>query len=459
MAVPGVIFASEAMLPKIFADEAPVQVRNAACLPGILGHSIAMPDIHWGYGLPIGGVIATDIDEGVISPGGVGADINCGVRLVRTNLVYDDVQASLKTLVQSLYKTIPCGVGSAGKIVLSRKNLRNVLIKGSKWAVQNGYGWNEDTDYTEDNGCLEGASDETLSKQALERGKNQLGTLGSGNHFLEIQVIDKIIDTEIAHILNLHEGQLCVMIHSGSRGLGYQVSDDYIRQMDKAAVKYHINLPDRQLACTPFRSPEGRAYLSAMRSAANYAYANRQCIMHWVREVFAGVFGLSAEQLGMHLLYDVTHNTAKVETHKIHGRDRQVIVHRKGATRSLPQKHPDVPVKYSGIGQPVLVPGSMGSHSYVLVGNHTAMEHSFGSTCHGAGRVMSRRQAVKNTKGRSIERELADQGIIVISRGKRTLKEECPEAYKDVSEVVRVVHDAGLSKQIVRLRPVGVVKG
>jgi len=459
MRVPGLIFSSENMLKQIFSDEAPIQVKNAATLPGIVKYSMAMPDIHWGYGLPIGGVIATDIDSGIISPGGVGSDINCGVRLVRTDLVRSDIKDYVKKLISVIFQEIPCGVGSRGRIKLSREEEKNVLIKGSQWAVKNGYGWAEDTDFTEDNGRLEGADPSAVSNRALDRGRDQLGTLGSGNHFLEIQVVDEIFNQEKAEKLGIFKGQICMMIHCGSRGFGHQVCDDYLEKMGRAVSKYRIELPDRQLACAPLNSPEGKQYFSAMKAAANYAYANRQCILHWVRGSFEKVLGKSAESMGMHLVYDVTHNTAKIEEHTVDGKKVRLCVHRKGATRSFPPHNPVLPEKYYEIGQPVIIPGDMGRSSFLLVGKDKAMEYSFGSTCHGAGRLMSRRKAIKSARGRAINRELEDKGIFVMSRGRDTLKEECPEAYKNVEDVVDVVHNAGLSEKIAKLIPIGVIKG
>jgi len=459
MRVPGLIFSNEKMLKQIFSDEAPVQVKNAATLPGIVKYSMAMPDIHWGYGLPIGGVIATNLDDGIISPGGVGSDINCGVRLVRTDLAHSEVKNHIKDLISVIYREVPCGVGSRGRIKLSDKDEQRVLVEGSKWAVDNGYGWREDLDFTEDNGRLDGADPSSVSQRAFSRGRDQLGTLGSGNHFLEIQVVDEIFNQNIAEELGIFKGNICVMIHCGSRGFGHQVCDDYLVKMGQAVSKYRIELPDRQLACAPFSSPEGREYFAAMKAAANYAYANRQCIMHWVRGSFEQVLGMSAEKIGMHLIYDVTHNTAKVEEHIVEGKKMELCVHRKGATRSFPAKNPVLPEKYYNIGQPVIIPGDMGRYSYLLIGGEKAMEYSFGSTCHGAGRVMSRKKAVRSAKGRAIERELQDRGIFVMSRGRDTLKEECPEAYKDVQDVVDIVHNAGISEKIAKFKPIGVVKG
>jgi tRNA-splicing ligase RtcB len=460
MRVPGLIYASKDMIPLIRQDSTPLQVVNVACLPGIMKYSIAMPDIHWGYGFSIGGVAATSIDKGgIISPGGVGSDINCGVRLIRTNLKAGDVKGKLTSLVEALFRNIPSGVGSHGCINLSVKEGKDVLVKGAKWAVEHGYGIPEDLIYTEEHGQLSFADPDSVSKRALERGHNQLGTLGSGNHFLEVQVVDKIFDTEVAKVFGLEKDQITVMIHSGSRGLGYQTCEDYLRTMGDAARKYGIYLPDRQLACAPVDSPEGKKYLGAMAAAANYAWANRQCIMHWTREVFERIFNLSDKELGMNLVYDVAHNIAKIEEHEINGKKVKLCVHRKGATRAFPAGHPDIPEKYKDVGQPVIVPGDMGRASYVLVGTKLGLEEAFGTACHGAGRVMSRSKAIKSAKGRSITKELAEQGIIVRSTGKETLAEEMPEAYKDVTAVVNVLHNAGIAKKVARMVPIGVIKG
>jgi len=459
MRVPGLIFADDELLKHVAMEETTKQVKNAAHLPGIVKYSMAMPDIHWGYGLPIGGVVATDLETGVISPGGVGYDINCGVRLIRTNLVSSEVLKHVQKLIDRMFAEIPCGVGRGGKLKISQFEEKKVLVEGSGWAVKQGFGWQDDLSATEDGGKLEGADPVNVSLRALERGRNQLGTLGSGNHFLEIQRVDEIYDNHKADCLGVFKDQICIMVHSGSRGLGYQVCDDYLALMGRVIGKYKIELPDRQLACAPIQSQEGKNYLSAMRGAANYAWANRQIIMHWVREVFERKFGRSAENLGMDLVYDNTHNIAKFEKHEIDGKQQTICVHRKGATRSYPVGHQLVPSIYKEIGMPVIVPGDMGRASYLMVGSKNALKHSFGSTCHGAGRVMSRRRAVREMKGRAIERELADKGIIVRSRGRDTLKEEVSEAYKDIDHVVEVVHKADLSVRVARLVPLGVIKG
>ena len=459
MRVDGIIYATDRMMKDIRSDKAPEQVANVAFLPGIVKYSLAMPDIHWGYGFPIGGVAATDIEEGgVVSPGGVGFDINCGVRLVKTNLHEKEVQARLKDLVYALYNDIPAGVGSKGDIRISAQEERKLLVEGSEWVVRHGYGRIEDLDCTEERGAIKGADPDKVSERAYERGKNQSGTLGSGNHFLEVQVIDEIYDEDVADAFGLSVGQVTLMIHSGSRGLGYQICDDYSRGMIRCLSKYNITVPDRQLACAPVKSEEGQAYLGAMKCAANYAWANRQCLMHLARLVFEKVFRKGPKDLGMDLVYDVAHNIAKIEKYNIDGRTKTLCVHRKGATRAFPPGHAELPEKYKKTGQPVIIPGDMGRNSYLLAGTEKAQE-TFYSTCHGAGRLMSRSAAIKAGRGRSISRELEDKGIIVKSSGRETLAEEMPEAYKDVNEVVGVVQGAGISKRVCRMRPMGVIKG
>jgi len=459
MQVPGLIYSDKEMLKQVCANQAPQQVVNVAHLPGLLNYSMAMPDIHWGYGFPIGGVAAVDMDEGVISPGGVGYDINCGVRLVRTNLTRADIQDQIRSLVHTLFLNIPSGVGSKGKLRLSKKDERAVLQNGAAWAVNQGFGWNEDVELTEQNGCLKGADPDALSARALERGRPQLGTLGAGNHFLEIQEIQEVFDNNSASAFGLEKGQITIMIHTGSRGLGYQVCDDNLDRMVRAMHRYNIVVPDKQLACTPVLSPEGKQYFAGMAAAANYAWTNRQIILHWVRQSFEQVLAQSAESMGLHMVYDVAHNIAKFEKHTVKNKQKTVAVHRKGATRAFGPGHPALPEKYREVGQPVLIPGDMGTGSYVLVGTQRAMDESFGSTCHGAGRVMSRHAAVRAAKGRSIQLEMEKRGIIVISRGRKTLLEEAPEAYKDIDRVVDIVHCAGLSRKVARMKPLGVVKG
>ncbi|MCX5706248.1 MAG: RtcB family protein [Candidatus Omnitrophica bacterium] len=459
MRVPGIIYCNEKLLKDIRNDKAAEQVANVAFLPGIVNASLAMPDIHWGYGFPIGGVAATDPEEGgVISPGGVGFDINCGVRLLRTDLKYDDIKDKISDLVYALFNDIPSGVGSKGDIRVSVKEEKEILIKGARWAVEKGYGIEDDLDCTEENGAMQGADPLAVSERAYERGKAQSGTLGSGNHFLEIQVIDQLYNRDICDELNLDLGQVTIMIHSGSRGFGYQVCEDYTRSMVHCLNKYNINLPDRQLACAPVNSEEGKAYLGAMKCAANYAWANRQCLMYLTRKVFEKIFAMSWQKLGMFLIYDVAHNIAKIEKHLVDGKEKNLCVHRKGATRALPAGHPALPSRYKKIGQPVIIPGDMGRNSYLLVGQDKAAE-TFFSTCHGAGRLMSRSAAIRSINPDTLLKELESKGIIVKASGRGTIVEEAPQAYKDVNEVVNVVHNAGISKRVCRMRPLGVIKG
>jgi len=460
MRVPGIIYSSEKMIGGIGSDESPKQVANVAYLPGIIKYSLAMPDMHWGYGFPIGGVAAFDLEEGIISPGGVGYDINCGVRIMTTTLQFDEIKNKLHDLVYSLFSNIPSGVGSKGTLKLSVNEEKKVLREGAKWAVNNGYGSPDDLVATEDGGKMEGADPDCVSDRALERGKQQLGTLGSGNHFLEIEVVEEIFDKKVAAAFGLEsEGQVAVVIHSGSRGFGYQVCDDYLAKMVKNINKLGVPLPDRQLACAYINSDEGRRYFAAMACAANYAWANRQMLMHGTRDIFEKTLRMSPREVGMNLIYDVSHNIAKIEEFPIDGKMRKVCVHRKGATRAFPPGHPALPDMYSKVGQPVIIPGDMGTGSYVLVGTEKAFSETFGSTCHGAGRVMSRTRAKKASRGRSIQKEMADRDVIVMATGRGTLQEEIPEAYKDVDAVVDVVHNAGLSRKIAKLRAVGCIKG
>ena len=460
MRADGVFFASESLLRLLKQDQSLLQLANVATLPGIQSYSLAMPDIHWGYGFPIGGVAAFDVEEGVVSPGGVGYDINCGVRVLASRLTREEVQGRMHDLVAALFRNVPSGVGSRRKdLRLSAKDEELVLGKGAEWAIRHGFGDEADLDHIEDRGCIGGADPDAVSDKARERGRSQLGTLGSGNHFLEIGYIDALYDEEAAAALGLSVGQVTVSIHTGSRGLGYQVCDDYLVEMQAAARRYEIELPDPQLCCAPVNSPEGRRYLSAMAASANFAFTNRQLITHWVRESFQHVLGRSPRDLGLRLIYDVAHNIAKIEEHAVGGKTRRVCVHRKGATRSFGPGHPALPPAYRSLGQPVIIPGDMGRCSFILVGNPRAMESTFGSTCHGAGRVLSRHAAIRAARGRHIAGELQKQGVFVMAASKGTLVEEMPEAYKDVTEVVRTVHDAGLSRMVARLRPLGVVKG
>ncbi len=460
MRVPGLIFADERLMADLQNGKSLEQVADVAMLPGIVKASMAMPDIHWGYGFAVGGVAATDPEQGgVISPGGVGFDVNCGVRLMRTNLTEEEVRPVLKALVAQLFRDIPCGVGAGGDIKFNKDQERRILTDGAQWIVKQGYGVPRDVEHTEAKGRLEGADPDRVSERAYERGKGQVGTLGSGNHFLEIQVVDHIFDPQAASVFGLHEGSVVVMIHSGSRGLGYQVCDDYLEDTLKAAAKYGISLPDRQLACAPVNSPEGQAYLGAMRAAANYAWANRQLLMHRARSVFERIFGKGWQALGMSLVYDVAHNIAKMERYAVDVKEKLLCVHRKGATRAFPPGHPELPEDYRPTGQPVIIPGDMGRNSYLLLGSAQSLTESFGSSCHGAGRVMSRTAAIRSAKGRSIRQELEEKGIIAMARGRTGLDEEQPAAYKDVNEVVKVVEGAGLSRRVCRMRPIGVIKG
>ena len=460
MLTDGIVYASGEMMQEIKRDKALEQVANVACLPGIVGESLAMPDIHYGYGFPIGGVAATAVEAGVVSPGGVGYDINCGVRLLRTDLTEAEVRPRIQDIVDQIFVAVPSGVGSKGKVRVKAQELRRVLTHGSQWAVRQGMGWPEDPDHIEDGGRIEGADPEALSARAIQRGLPQLGTLGAGNHFLEVQVVDEIYDAEVAQALGLAApGQITVMIHTGSRGLGYQVCDDSLKEMQQAVQRYGIKLPDRQLVCAPVQSPEGRKYLAGMAAAANYAWANRQCITHWTREAFEHVFETGAQKLGMHIIYDVAHNVAKLEMHEVGGQRKQLCVHRKGATRAFGPGHPSLTPQHRQTGQPVIVPGDMGTASYLLVGTEGAMRETWGSTCHGAGRVMSRHAAISKARGRDIAQELASRGIYVRAASRQVLAEEMPEAYKDVDEVVQVCHGAGISKLVARMTPLGVMKG
>ena len=461
MNVPVKIYASDALVQKMKQDATFKQATNAACLPGIYKHSIVLPDGHQGYGFPIGGVAATDYENGVISPGGVGYDINCGVRVLRTNLDEKDVRPKVRQLIDQLFTDIPTGVGKQGKIHLrSHSGIDEVLRDGSKWAVEEGYGWEEDLEHQEANGRIDIADPSEVPGSAKERGLKQSGTLGSGNHFIEIQLVDDIYDEEAAKLMGItRKGQVMVMIHSGSRGLGHQVCSEYIRKMTQAMRKYNIEVPDRELCCAPTTSPEGQAYLGAMSAAANYAFANRQVMMHWTRQAFSKIMGQSPEDLDMGLIYDVAHNMGKVEEHTIDGQKKKVVVHRKGATRAFPPGHPDIPSKYRNVGQPVLIPGTMGTASYILMGNEQSMDLSFGSTAHGAGRFMSRSRAKKQFFGKEIQDKLASEGITVRATKGIVIAEEAPGAYKDVDEVVKVSDSLGIATKAIRLRPIGVIKG
>jgi tRNA-splicing ligase RtcB len=460
MRADGIVFADDRLMEAIRDDKSLEQVVNVACLPGIVGPSIGMPDIHWGYGFPIGGVAGFDLDEGVISPGGVGYDINCGVRLLSTDLHIDEVRDRVPALVHGLFRNIPTGVGKSRKdLKLSREDARRMTTRGAAWAVERGFGDAEDLLHIEEGGCLQGADFDLVSDQAYERGRDQLGTIGSGNHFVEAGYVDEVYEPDLASRIGLAPGGFTIIIHTGSRGFGYRICEDNLRTMQKAADRHGIWLPDRQLCCAPFRSEEGQSYLAAMKCGANFAFANRQVVTHWVRETLETEWGFTPREHGTRVVYDVCHNIAKVETHVIDGKARKVCVHRKGATRAFPAGHPEVPEAYRDVGQPVLVPGDMGRYSYVLVGNPESPDYTFASSCHGAGRRLSRKAAVKATRDRHIPKELAAKGITVAAASRATIDEEFPEAYKDVAEVVDVVHRAKLAIKVARLRPVGVIKG
>jgi tRNA-splicing ligase RtcB len=460
MRVPGRIYASEKLMANLKDDNCLRQVMNVAHLPGIVGYSLAMPDIHWGYGFPIGGVAAMSVEDGVISPGGVGYDINCGVRLVKTGLVFDEVKDKLARIVDTLFSLIPSGVGSEGAIPkLSKPDEKRLLRDGARWAVAEGYGRQDDLSYMEEGGRLATADADLVSDRALERGLKQVGTLGSGNHFLEIGRVEEIYLQQTADALGLFPDQLVVLIHTGSRGLGYQTCEDSLKVMNQAMPKYNITLPDRQLACTPIQSPEGQDYLAAMAAAANYAWANRQVIMSQAEKAFMKALAIGPKELGFSLIYDVCHNIAKIEEHVVEGRKRSLCVHRKGATRAFAPGHPQIPAAYQKLGQPVLIPGDMGRYSYLLVGTESAMEKTFGSTCHGAGRMMSRAQSKKQSQSINIDQEMARRGVVARYQGRGTMAEEMPHAYKDVADVVETMDLAGISKRVARFRPVGVIKG
>ncbi len=455
-----VIYADESMIADIRSDNAAEQTANVAMLPGIIGKSLAMPDIHWGYGFPIGGVAATSDEDGVISPGGVGFDINCGVRLVRTNIHAQDLdEKTIQALIDKMFINVPSGLGSKAKVRLNKRELDSVLTLGAQWAVEHGYGWEEDVDYLEENGCLTYANVAQISEKAKQRGAPQLGSLGAGNHFLEIQQVTDIFDPRAAKTFGIgNKGQIMVMIHTGSRGFGHQVCSEHLRVLEQAVKKYNIWLPDRQLACAPVNSKEGENYLQAMACAANFAWCNRQMIVHWVRQSFENILQNSAEDMDMGIVYDVCHNIAKLEEHVIEGKKQKVCVHRKGATRSFGPGCRDIPLKYQDVGQPVLTPGDMGTESYLLKGTKEA-EETFGSTCHGAGRVISRHQALKQWRGEDIIKSLKQRGIYIHPASLKVAAEEAPGAYKDIRSVVNVSHGAGIAKKVAKLTPLGVVKG
>jgi tRNA-splicing ligase RtcB (3'-phosphate/5'-hydroxy nucleic acid ligase) len=451
-----IVYASEPLMNHIRTDLSLEQAMNVATLPGIVGPSLAMPDIHQGYGFPIGGVAAIDVEEGVVSPGGVGFDINCGVRLVRTTLDEAEVRPRLRELINQIFRDVPCGAGTTGFIKIGQNQLDDVLVHGARWMLENSYGEPRDSELAEAGGSLPGADPAAVSEHARERGLPQLGTLGSGNHFLEVQFVEEIHHPEAAQAFGLHEKQVVVLIHSGSRGLGHQVCTDYVALMNKKMAQYGIILADRQLACGPIESQEGQDYLAAMRAAANFAWANRQAILHFLRGAFHRIFGSGVR---LDLIYDICHNIAKQESYEVEGRSRKVLVHRKGATRGFAPGHKEIPAPYRSVGQPVFIPGSMGTASWVLAGAPGAMNETFGSVCHGAGRLMSRTAARRGHDVRQETRKLEEAGILVRSETRDGILEELPEAYKNVDEVIEVVHCAGLARKVARLRPMGVIKG
>jgi tRNA-splicing ligase RtcB (3'-phosphate/5'-hydroxy nucleic acid ligase) len=461
MQVPARLYATKKLLDEM--DKGVFeQLTNVACLPGIVKYAYAMPDAHWGYGFPIGGVAAFDAKSGVISPGAVGFDINCGMRLLRTNLSYDDIKPRIKELVDNLFHDVPTGVGAKGFVRLTQPQFEGVMVGGVKWCVENGYGWEDDVSHVEEGGFIKGADPSKVSGQASKRGLSQLGTLGSGNHYLEIQVVDpeRYLDKDLARRFGIvSEDQVMVMVHCGSRGFGHQVATDYLRVFDGAMKRYGITVRDRELACAPFASEEGRDYHAAMACAANMAFANRQVIIHRVREVFQRVLRRDPESLEMHLIYDVCHNMAKVERHFVDGSEEDLVVHRKGATRCFGPGHPDVPAPYREVGQPVIIGGSMETGSYLMVGTEKAMKETFGSTAHGSGRTMSRTKAKRQVRGTELQRNMEERGIYVRSATMAGLAEEAGFAYKDIAEVVETMHIAGISTKVVALRPIGNIKG
>ena len=459
MKVPVRIYADEPLLQKMLSDRTIMQARNVSCIPGIVGQSIVLPDGHEGYGFPVGGVAAMDAEEGMISPGGVGYDINCGVRLLRTNLTEQKVRSKLKELVNDLFSSIPSGVGSKGAVRLSQSELDEVLVRGVSWAIDHGYGSSNDSDVCEENGQIPNADPNKVSDRARKRGAPQLGSLGSGNHFLEVQKVAEIHDEEAANRMGIKEGTITILIHCGSRGFGHQVCSDYLRVAEQAMKKYNINLPDRELACVPNTSEEGESYRKAMFAALNFAWSNRQMITHWTRKSFERVFNQTESDLDMKLVYDVAHNIAKIEKHKVDGKERRVVVHRKGATRAFPANHDEIPSRYRDLGQPVLVPGSMGTSSWILLGQPNSMDLSFGSTAHGAGRTMSRTKARRNYNEDDVKKSLNDKGIFIKALTRDGIVEETPQAYKDVDAVVNVSHNLGIATKVAKLVPIGVIKG
>lgn len=454
-----VIYASEDMLSQIRSDNAPMQAANVACLPGIVGSSMAMPDIHWGYGFPIGGVAAVDSNDGSISPGGIGFDINCGVRLIKTDLTLEDLGDKKNALIDELYGNVPSGLGSKGLTKVGYKELDDILAVGSEWAVENGYGWEKDLEVTEEFGHMRDADITKVSDKARKRGLPQLGSLGSGNHFLEVDLVENVFDEHTAKVYGLKEGTLAITVHCGSRGCGHQIATDYLQEMERYIKQYSVNLPDRQLACAPLNSKLGEDYYAAMCCGANYAWANRQMITHWARESFEKILGESAEDMGMDVVYDVAHNIAKKERHDIDRHHEDVLVHRKGATRAFAPGRSEITLRYRDVGQPVIIPGNMKVGTYVLAGRQGSMEQTFGSTCHGAGRQMSRKEAIRSMTMDGVMQQMADSDIYLRNASTEGVLEEAPDAYKNVDQVIEVVCNAGLTAKVAKLTPIGVIKG
>ena len=459
MRVPGIIYVNDELLNQIKEDASIEQVANVAALPGIIDASYAMPDIHWGYGFPIGGVAAFDLDNGVIVPGGIGYDINCGVRLIRSNFTVNELSGISQKLGSELFNNIPAGVGSHGKIKLKRNEFENMIINGAEYMINSGYGAKEDLDYIEENGKFKDVEIKNISLKAIERGMPEIGSLGSGNHFLEIQYVDEIFDNETASVFGLYKDQIVILIHTGSRGFGHQIASDYIKEMERSTQKYNIQIKDRQLGCAPIKSNEGLNYYNAMCAAANFAWANRQALTYWIRESFENIFNKKWEDMDLSIVYDVAHNIAKIETHRIDGKDKKVLVHRKGATRAFPKNCNEIPIKYKNIGQPVLIPGDMGTESFVVVGLDKVNTETFGSTCHGAGRLLSRGAAMRSVDISKLIKDLSNKEIRVFSKNRESLKEEAPEAYKNVSKVVDVFEEIKLIKKVARMKPIIVIKG
>ena len=459
MRVPARFYADAYLLEGVQGDRSLEQLVNTASLPGAVQYALAMPDIHQGYGFPIGGVLATELPDGVISPGGVGYDINCGVRLLATHMEKAEIVPWLDDLASALYANCPSGVGKGGSVKLKPGELDRLLAQGSRWALKRGFATESDLERTEESGCLEGADAARVSPRAKERGKGQVGTLGAGNHFIEIDVVDEVLDVTISQRIGLFQGQIAVQVHCGSRGLGHQICGDYVRRFQKSIARYGFKLPDRELVCAPLSSPEGQDYLMAMQAAANYAFANRQVLAYHIRESFRQALAGKVSNHNIYQIYDIAHNMAKVETHEVNGKKVKLCVHRKGATRAFGPGSPELPPVYQDTGQPVLVPGSMGTASWVLVGTRTSMSQTFGSTCHGAGRTMSRKKAKKSIHGPGLREQLEAQGIRVRAGSMSGLAEEAPAAYKDVNRVVEVVHNAGIAKKVARLKPMAVIKG